>query len=174
MDLAGLSETAILRLAIGVAVVVLMVVIWLTGRKKPDQVVRRIGSELLPHLAWPEDTSDASAWHAAWGRAFVLRHGAQISSAARLAERMAHAAQILRVEIAQALEAERGAGPFSDLLEEIRSQLIGDATPATFADMCAQTLVYGLLASRVTDPARSSPCLPVHGMRGRLISRDIP
>ena len=121
-------------------------------QESPDQVVRRIGSELLPHLAWPEDPSDASAWHAAWGRAFVLRHGAQISSAARLAERMAHAAQILRVEIAQALEAERRAGPFTDLLVEIRSQLIGDATPATFADMCAQTLVYGLLASRVTDP----------------------
>lgn len=121
-------------------------------QESPEQVVRRIGSELLPHLAWPEDTSDASAWHAAWAKAFVLRHGAQISSAARLAERMAHAAQVLRAEITTALGVESGAGPFTDLLEEIRSQLIGDATPATFADMCAQTLVYGLLASRVTDP----------------------
>ncbi|MGL6291478.1 MAG: cell division protein ZipA [Silanimonas sp.] len=36
-----MSEANILRLAIGVAVVVLMVVIWLTGRKKPEQGVRR-------------------------------------------------------------------------------------------------------------------------------------
>jgi cell division protein ZipA len=41
MDLSGLSETAILRIAIGAAVAVLMVVIWLTGRKKPEQGVRR-------------------------------------------------------------------------------------------------------------------------------------
>ena len=41
MDFSGLSEANILRLAIGVAVVVLMVVIWLTGRKKPEQGLRR-------------------------------------------------------------------------------------------------------------------------------------
>lgn len=41
MELSGLSEANVLRLAIGAAVVVLMVVIWLTGRKKPEQGVRR-------------------------------------------------------------------------------------------------------------------------------------
>lgn len=41
MELSGLSEANILRIAIGAAVLVLMVVIWLTGRKKPEQGVRR-------------------------------------------------------------------------------------------------------------------------------------
>lgn len=41
MDFSGLSEANILRLAIGAAVLVLMAVIWLTGRKKPEQGVRR-------------------------------------------------------------------------------------------------------------------------------------
>lgn len=41
MEFAGLSEANILRIAIGVAVLVLMAVIWLTGRKKPEQGVRR-------------------------------------------------------------------------------------------------------------------------------------
>ncbi len=44
MDLSGLSEANILRIAIGVAVLVLMVVIWLTGRQKPEQGVRRDGA----------------------------------------------------------------------------------------------------------------------------------
>ncbi len=41
MDLTGLSEATVLRLAIGAAVLVLMAVIWVTGRKKPEQGVRR-------------------------------------------------------------------------------------------------------------------------------------
>ncbi len=45
MDFSGLSETAILRIAIGVAVVVLLVVIWLTGRTKSEQGVRRDGGD---------------------------------------------------------------------------------------------------------------------------------
>lgn len=45
MDLSGLSEANILRIAIGVAVLVLMAVIWLTGRKKPEQGLRRDNAE---------------------------------------------------------------------------------------------------------------------------------
>ncbi|MFO0394834.1 MAG: cell division protein ZipA C-terminal FtsZ-binding domain-containing protein, partial [Lysobacteraceae bacterium] len=41
MELSGLSEANVLRIAIGAAVVVLRVVLWLTGRKKPEQGVRR-------------------------------------------------------------------------------------------------------------------------------------
>jgi len=41
MDATGLSEATVLRLAIGAAVLILLAVIWLTGRKKPDPVVRR-------------------------------------------------------------------------------------------------------------------------------------
>ncbi|MYA27715.1 MAG: N-6 DNA methylase [Acidimicrobiales bacterium] len=38
------------------------------------------------------------------------------------------------------------------MLGTVRSQLIADVDASRFADMCAQTLVYGLLSSRVTSP----------------------
>lgn len=41
MDVSGLSEANTLRIAIGVAVLVLLAVIWLTGRTKPEQGMRR-------------------------------------------------------------------------------------------------------------------------------------
>ena len=41
MEPSALSEANILRIAIGVAVLVLLAVIWLTGRKKPEQGTRR-------------------------------------------------------------------------------------------------------------------------------------
>ena len=37
-------------------------------------------------------------------------------------------------------------------MAEIRTQLVSDVNPDSFADMCAQTLVYGMLSSRVTNP----------------------
>ncbi len=51
MDYSGLSEANILRIAIGVAVVVLMVVIWLTGRTKPEQGQRRDSADTLRPVA---------------------------------------------------------------------------------------------------------------------------
>lgn len=41
MEFSGMSDATALRIAIGAAFVVLMVVIWLVGRKKPEQVIRR-------------------------------------------------------------------------------------------------------------------------------------
>ena len=37
-------------------------------------------------------------------------------------------------------------------MEQIRTQLVSDVNADSFADMCAQTLVYGMLSSRVTNP----------------------
>lgn len=76
MDLSGLSETAILRLAIGVAVVVLMVVIWLTGRKKPDQGVRRDGADTeRPATAFPGFARDGARREPTIGDAVVESEG---------------------------------------------------------------------------------------------------
>lgn len=114
----------------------------------------RLTDELLPRLSWPDDTDDGIAWRDQWRRAFKLPHGAAISSAATLAERMATTARDLRSQIADALDAEatEHGGPFTTMLAQVRSQLIADADEAKFADMCAQTLVYGMLSARVTAP----------------------
>ena len=114
----------------------------------------RLTDELLPRLSWPDDTDDGIAWRDQWRDAFKLPPGAAISSAATLAERMAITARDLRGQIADALAAESAeqGGPFTTILAQVRSQLIADADEAKFADMCAQTLVYGMLSARVTAP----------------------
>jgi hypothetical protein len=129
--------------------------------QSPAQHLKRLATELLPHLAWPDDPSKADEWRVNWRAAFKLRHGEAIASAIRLAERMADTAQGLRREVGAALAAELPDGPFTTLMSEVREQLVAGVTPTSFADMCAQTLVYGVLTSRVTDPASfgASPTL---------------
>lgn len=129
--------------------------------QSPAQHLKRVATELLPHLTWPEDPAAVDDWRDEWRSAFKLRHGEALRSAVRLAERMADVAQGLRAEIAAALSAEKPNGPFNTLMGEIREQLVGSVDAASFADMCAQTLVYGALTSRITDPAAfgASPTL---------------
>lgn len=120
--------------------------------QSPHRHLERLASELLPHLAWPEDPADADAWRNEWREAFKLRHGEAIRSASRLAERMAQTAVDLRAQITDALADADDSDSFSRLLDEVRRQLVAGVDEARFADMCAQTLVYGVLSSRVTDP----------------------
>ncbi|MCY3924345.1 MAG: N-6 DNA methylase [bacterium] len=118
----------------------------------PPGHLRRLAEDLLPWLDWPDDDRDVESWRAGWRQAFKLPAGQAIRDAVRLAERMASTASDLRIQIAEALDAEAGEGPFSTLLGEVRTQLVSDIDSARFADMCAQTLTYGVLSSRVTDP----------------------
>ena len=117
----------------------------------PTGHLRRLAEELLPCLDWPDDVTDVVSWRAAWREAFKLPTGQAIRAAARLAERMARTALDLRHQIADALASEQGSGPFSTLMGDVRSQLVSDVDVDRFADMCAQTLTYGVLSSRVTD-----------------------
>ena len=143
--------------------------------QSPPQHLHRL-EELLPRLAWPDDDGDTESWRAAWWEAFKLPVGQAIRDAARLAERMAKTARDLRIQIFDELSAERAregtrqgdnsgnieddllaggrttSAPFSALMGEIRTQLVSDVNRESFADMCAQTLVYGTLSSRVTSP----------------------
>ena len=118
----------------------------------PIRHLQRLSEELLPCLAWPSDDSDTESWRRSWWEAFKLPVGQAIRDSARLADRMAKTARDLRAQIREAMKKEKGSGPFSKLMDEIRTQLVSDVNPASFADMCAQTLVYGLLSSRVTNP----------------------
>ena len=129
----------------------------------PRQYLDRLANELLPRLAWPADTNDAGAWTKAWQTAFVLRHGETIASADRLAERMADVASRLRDTVVSALQKENRSGPFHQLLSSVARELLAGVDDTKFADMCAQTLVYGTLTARVTDPIGfgASPTLTV-------------
>ena len=120
--------------------------------QSPSRHLRRLHQELLPHLAWPADDSDTESWRHAWSEAFKLPAGQAISDATRLVERMSRTARDLRTQIRKSLVAEKGSGPFSALMGDIRDQLVSDVNADSFANMCAQTLVYGVLSSRVTSP----------------------
>ena len=127
--------------------------------QSPSRHLHRLATELLPKLTWPKNPSDAESWLSDWRQPFELPVGEPIKDAVRLAERMAKTASDLRKQIGEALEDEKGSGPFSTLMEEIRTQLISAVDISSFSDMCAQTLVYGVLTSRVIDPEEfgSSP-----------------
>ena len=114
--------------------------------------LRRLDRDLLPQMNWPYDEEDTEAWREAWRKPFTLKPGEVITTSARLVDRMARTAQDLRQQISEEIEDEKGVGPFSRLLNDIRQQLIANVDEEWFADMCAQTLVYGLLGSRVSDP----------------------
>jgi hypothetical protein len=133
---------------------------WRPGQS-PAQHLKRLATELLPHLAWPDDPAAVDDWRSEWRAAFKLRHGEAIATTTKLVDRMASTATQVREGIAAALLAEAGSGPFSTLLAEVREELVGSVTAGQFADMCAQTLVYGALTSRVTDPVAfgASPTL---------------
>ena len=119
--------------------------------QSPSRHLVRLDEELLPLLRWPDDDSAIESWRAAWRKPFELPIGRPIRDAARLAERMARTARDLREQLTEALEEEQGSGPFSTLMEEIRARLVSDIDGPRFADMCAQTLVYGLLSSRANN-----------------------
>ncbi len=135
---------------------------WRPGQS-PPQHLRRLAHELLPRLAWPTDPTDVNGWRAAWHEAFALRPGGAIASARQLADRMALTAHVVRVQITAILADADGNEPLEQLLDEVREQLLPQLDAEQFADMCAQTLVYGLLSSRITDPIGfgASPVLAV-------------
>ncbi|WP_420638372.1 type ISP restriction/modification enzyme [Candidatus Poriferisocius sp.] len=125
----------------------------------PPQYLRRLANYLLPKLCWPDETADTERWRDKWRSAFKLQPGQVIKDASRLADRMARTARDLRDQIASELrkesetDCEEGdSGPFTKLMSEVKERLVADVDVDRFADMCAQTLVYGTLSSRVTDP----------------------
>ena len=127
--------------------------------QSPHPHLTRLAEELMPSLTWPTDTDDADQWRRAWRGAFKLMPGQAIGDAARLADRMARTASDLRDQIETVLAREQAheqtrqqVGPFTTLMNEVRAQLVSDVDAPKFADMCAQTLVYGTLTSRITDP----------------------
>lgn len=125
------------------------------------QYSRRLTQEILPKLKWPKDPSRSKEWHDSWQSAFELKPGQVMADASALVNRMAQVAISLRESIKLGFESEAGHGPLHKLMDEIKSELVGDVNETSFADMCAQTITYGLLAAKVQDPDGfgSSPVL---------------
>ena len=113
-----------------------------------------VARELSDHLTWPDDEDDPDAWRERWRSAFTLRHREVITTSKQLSERLAKLARAIRDRIRTALDIETESGPLTKLMKAFQTALVHDLDQAGFADMYAQTITYGLLSARITDPAR--------------------
>lgn len=111
----------------------------------------------LPLLAWQADGPTLTA---GFGSARTT-----IRSAAALAARMSAVAADIRDNVAGLLAVETADGPLTTLLADFRKRLLPDLSPAKFADVYAQTMVYGLLSAKVTHPELFSDDKPLLGIR---------
>ena len=113
-----------------------------------------VARELTDHLTWPDDEGDGDAWRERWRAAFKLRHREVITTSKQLSERLAELARAIRDRIRTALAIETESGSLTKLMKAFQTALVHDLDETGFADMYAQTIAYGLLSARITDPAR--------------------
>ena len=113
-----------------------------------------VAHELTDHLTWPDDEDDSGAWRERWRAAFKLRHLEVITTSKQLSERLAELARAIRDRTRTALAVETESGPLTKLMKAFQTTLVHDLDEAGFADMYAQTIAYGLLSARITDPTR--------------------
>jgi predicted helicase len=129
---------------------VMKVISWNTDAT--DNRIQLIAGESLPDLIWPEVGASDDEWRTQWEAAFDATYRQGVKSAAALAEKMAEVARNVRDESLALYDVETDKGPLRLLFQEVRRNLRADLTPQDFADMYAQTMVYGLLTARITHP----------------------
>lgn len=117
----------------------------------------------VPELVWG-DRGPALTTGLSRTAGFGAYRGA-IRSAAALAARMAEVARELREEVLDLLDVEIEGGPMRTLLGEFQERLLPDLDHEKFADVYAQTMVYGLLSARVTHPELFAGDRPLLGIR---------
>ncbi len=113
-----------------------------------------VARELCDHLTWPDDEDNSEAWRKRWRAAFTLRHRETITTSKKLSERLAELGRAIRDRVQAALDIEIEAGPLTKLMKAFQTALVHDLDKTRFADMYAQTIAYGLLSARITDPVR--------------------
>ena len=108
-------------------------------------------------LRWPDDKSDLDAWRKTWSSAFTLRHREVIDTSKILAIKLAGLAQKIRKRANSILSIEVESGPLRKLMAGFKEALVHDLTEDSFSDMYAQTIAYGLLTARITNPKGDNP-----------------
>jgi hypothetical protein len=127
---------------------VLRVLSWGDGvsEAKLDLIVKRA----VPDLCWvgdgPSIAIDLDSAHGFGGYREPIRNAEALSS------RMAEVAADLKSEVLALHDVEVENGPLRTLYEEFRTELVADLTVEQFADVYAQTMVYGLFTARIAHP----------------------
>jgi hypothetical protein len=115
-----------------------------------------VADTLQQKLSWPGDDKNAKLWREQWSSAFTLRHREVITTSKELAIRLAVLARAIRSRIQTVLNIESDKGPLRKLMAAFQQSLIHDLTESDFADMYAQTIAYGLLSARITNPKHNT------------------
>lgn len=92
-------------------------------------------------------------------RRFALQSAQSVNSAQALAERLADSAQLIAHFIENELKSDNPTANLTNQMQAFHRTLLPDLDEAKFADMFAQTLVYGLFAARMNhagSPAQFS------------------
>ena len=113
-----------------------------------------VARDLTTYLVWPDNEDAIDAWRERWRAAFKLRHGEVITTSKQLSVRLAALARAIRDRIRMALDIESESGPLTKLMKAFQAALVHDLDEASFADMYAQTIAYGLLSARIADPTQ--------------------
>lgn len=124
------------------------------GPGDTDARLERLVKEELPRLRWPDKGQPLQQWIDEARGVFHLGVREEIKTSERLARRMAEVAIEARDEVLGLLEVEAESGPLQKLFRQIREKLVSDIDECGFANMYAQTLVYGLLVARLTNPEK--------------------
>lgn len=111
----------------------------------------KVFEDRLAKLAWPKNTSNIEEWRQAWSSAFTTAYRQTIQDSSTLTIQLAAEAQNIRNCILDILNVESQNGYVHLLFEKFRNTLIHDMTEQQFADMYAQTVVYGLFSARCMD-----------------------
>ena len=126
-----------------------------------------IFEQKLAKLRWPSDPTDTAAWREAWASAFTVRYRQVIQDSHTLTVCLAEEAKAIRDRILNTLKVETRNGYVHLLFEKFQNTLIHDMTEQQFADMYAQTIVYGLFSARCMDntqddfsPEEAVACIP--------------
>ena len=127
----------------------------------------RVFEERLSGLAWPRNTADTREWAAAWSSAFKTVYRENIRKASELTQKLAEEACKIRDRILAAMSVESANGYVHLLWKKFRETLVADMSESDFADMYAQTIVYGLFSARCMDKtvddftvAEAVECIP--------------
>ena len=107
--------------------------------------------ERLKNLKWPANYVNHNKWQQDWSGAFTTGYKQTIRDASTLTVQLAIEAQGIKKRILDILTVETVNGYVHLLYDKFKNTLIHDMTETQFADMYAQTVVYGLFSARCMD-----------------------
>ena len=117
-----------------------------------------VHSTFRKKLRWPDDKGEnLDAWRKTWSSAFTLQHREVIDTSKKLAVKLAGLARKIHKRANSILLIEVESGPLRKLMSGFKESLIHDLTENDFANMYAQTIAYGLLSARITNPKGNNP-----------------